>query len=146
MPLGHWFQRLEALEQQQTLSVGNSALLGSLLFHFPELLLTGSRPSMASIQSLRSSSDNACMVITPGLKRKERHRRDLSVTPRDSGSILKCLFKNISEIPTYHHERRRSPLSALVSHCPISESKSTSSHPFQYACLSQEAEVKDKTY
>lgn len=45
---------------------------GSLfLFYFPELLLTGSRPSMASIQSLRSSSDNACMVITPGLWRKE---------------------------------------------------------------------------
>lgn len=32
------------------------------------VLLTGSRPSMASIHSLRSSSDSACMVITPGLQ------------------------------------------------------------------------------
>lgn len=32
-------------------------------------LLTGSRPSIASIHSLRSSSESACMVITPGLWR-----------------------------------------------------------------------------
>lgn len=32
-------------------------------------LLTGSRPSIASIHSLRSSSESACMVITPGLRR-----------------------------------------------------------------------------
>lgn len=36
----------------------------------PESLLTGSRPSMASIQSRRSSSESACMVMTPGLREK----------------------------------------------------------------------------
>lgn len=42
----------------------------SFLLNFPKLSLTGSRPSMASIHSLRSSSDSACMVMTPGLRRK----------------------------------------------------------------------------
>lgn len=52
------------LGRQQTTQAFIPALL-------PWIVLTGSRPSMASIQSLRSSSDSACMVITPGLWRKE---------------------------------------------------------------------------
>lgn len=41
---------------------------------FAIFLLTGSRPSIASIHSLRSSSESACMVITPGLRRERQHR------------------------------------------------------------------------
>jgi len=41
----------------------------------PVLLLTGSRPSIASIQSLRSSSESACMVITPGLQRQREYHQ-----------------------------------------------------------------------
>lgn len=59
-----------ALGKQQTIQDLIPALL-------PWIVLTGSRPSMASIQSLRSSSDRACMVITPGLQRKE----DMDMNP-----------------------------------------------------------------
>lgn len=42
--------------------------------------LTGSLPSMASIHNLRSSSDRACMVITPGLQNTHTHAPSLVVS------------------------------------------------------------------
>lgn len=89
----------------------------------PERLLTGSRPSMASIQSLRSSSDNACMVITPGLRRKE----DTAVkpAPRVDGPRKASL----RETPTQREAAGVSATqgeghpSAFQSHLPASDSK-----------------------
>lgn len=80
---------------------------------------------MASIQSLRSSSDNACMVITPGLRRNED--TDVNSAPQVERSwwwwaLKRHLSDWVRACWGWRHREREHP-SALQSHLPASESK-----------------------